>query len=83
MPWLVRWEEAARAAATPVPAWTIVGNAAPRWSRAYAAVTLPDTPSELRATLDEEGTTCFAFPADTGRWPELFVRLHRYLENAQ
>jgi hypothetical protein len=60
-----------------------VANAAPRWSRAYAAVTLPDTPAELRAQLDEEGTTCFAFPADTGRWPELFARLSRYLQNAQ
>jgi hypothetical protein len=82
-PWLVRWDAAARAAATPIPAWIVVANAAPRWSRAYAAVTLPDTPAELRAQLDEEGTTCFAFPADTGRWPELFARLSRYLQNAQ
>jgi Lhr-like helicase len=82
-PWLARWEAAARAEAMRLPAWTTVANAVPRWSRAYAAVTLPDTPVELRAQLDDEGTTCFAFPADTGRWPDLFVRLRRYLENAQ
>jgi Lhr-like helicase len=81
-PWFVRWEEAQRASGGELPAWTVAGNSAPRWATAYAAVVLPDTPSDLKDQLEQEGTTLFAFPADTGRWPELFARLGRYLNSS-
>jgi Lhr-like helicase len=79
-PWLIKWEAAAAACGVPLPRWTIAGGAAPRWAAAYAAVTLPDTPLELRDTLENEGNTFVAFPADEGRWPLQFTRLAKVLQ---
>lgn len=78
-PWLLRWEEAATASGITLPPWTIAGGAVPRWAQAYAAVTLPDTPADVKEMLENEGSTLFAFPADTARWPMLFGRLGAYL----
>jgi hypothetical protein len=82
-PWLIRWEEARAASGITLPAWTIAGNSAPRWAAAYAAVVLADTPAALKEQLENEGTTLFSFPADVGRWPDLFLRLSKYLESAR
>jgi superfamily II DNA/RNA helicase len=80
--WTGRWIEAARALATPLPAWMLHENVVPRWPSAYAAVILPDSPQAIREQLDAEGSTLFVFPAETGRWPDAFVRLARYLGGA-
>jgi Lhr-like helicase len=80
--WCERWEQGAKVSGLELPLWTIAGTSAPRWAAAYAAVVLPDTPAELKQQLENEGTTLFSFPADTGRWPDLFARLKRYLDGA-
>lgn len=80
--WVTRWRSEVAANGVTLPAWTLAGEAAPQWPAAYAAVVLPDTPTELKERLEQEGATLFPFPADVTRWPELFQRLAKYLNGA-
>ncbi|MEI2719914.1 MAG: Zn-binding domain-containing protein [Gemmatimonadales bacterium] len=73
--WVARWRQELAASGVTLPAWTLAGDAAPQWPSAYAAVVLPDTSTDLRKRLDDEGMTLFSFPADTTKWAAAFVRL--------
>lgn len=81
-PWLARWEAELASNRVAIPAWTLAGDAAPQWAAAYAAVVLPDTPTDLAKRLGDEGMTLYSFPADTTKWAAAFVRLADYLGRA-
>ena len=77
--WVRRWRAELSASGVTLPQWTLAGDAAPQWPSAYAAVILPDSPTDLKERLELEGATLFPFPVDVSRWPELFLRLSKYL----
>ena len=77
--WIARWITEANGLTVPLPLWVLHERVVPRWPGSYAAVILPDTPPAIREELDMHGSTLFVFPADTGRWPDAFARLARYL----
>ena len=81
-PWVIRWRGEMAVNGVTLPAWTLAGESAPQWPAAYAAVVLPDTPTDLKERLEQEGATLFPFRADVTRWPELFQRLAKYLKGA-
>ena len=80
--WTGRWIAATKTLAHPLPPWVLHEDVVPRWPASYAAVILPDTLPAVRELLHLEGSTLFAFPADTDRWPDAFTRLGRYLQAA-
>ena len=77
--WVARWRDELLASGVTLPRWTLAGDAAPQWPAPYAAVVLPDTPVALKERLESAGATLFPFPSDVTRWPELFLRLSKYL----
>lgn len=78
--WLGKWLAMIQRDAITLPPWTLHGGSVPRWIGAYAAAVFPDTPSEVRALLDEAGVIAFPFSNDESTWPARFAALARHLQ---